>query len=96
MPSKPLSFFHILSSLEHSNLLAKSNQDYLLIEIHYSYLRAQRISLSVLPLSFTLPNQRKQITPSVGSQSSFDVNRLALLIRLDVNYWLAKMLFDFH
>ena len=92
----PLSFSHILSSLEHSNLLVKSTQDYLLIEIHYSYPRAQRISLSVLPLSFTLPNQRKQITPSVGSQFSFDVNRLAFLIRLDVNYWLAKMLFDFH
>ena len=92
----PLSFSHILSSLEHSNLLVKSAQDYLLIEIHYSYPRAQRISLSVLPLSFALPNQRKLITPSVDSQFSFDESRLAFLIRLDVSYWLAKMLFDFH
>ena len=92
----PLSFSHILSSLEHSNLLVKSTQDYLLIVIHYSYPRAQMINLSVLPLSFTLPNQRKQITPSVGLQFDFDENQSALLIGLAVSYWLAEMLFYFH
>ena len=92
----PLSFSHTLSSPEDSDLLVESAQDYSLIEIHYSCPQARRIIASVLPLSFTLLNQRKLITPSVGSQFSFDVNRLAFLIRLDVNYWLAKMLFDFH
>ena len=52
--------------------------------------------MSVLPLSFTLPDQRKLIIPSVGSQFYFDENQLASLIRLAVNYLLAKMLFYFH
>ena len=82
----PLSFSHILSFLEDSDLLVESAQDYSLIEIHYSCPQARRIIVSVLPLSFTLPNQRKQITPSVGSQFSFDVSRLAFLISLAVNY----------
>ena len=63
----PLSFSHILSSLKYSNLLVESAQDYSLIEIHYSYPEAQKIIVNVLPLSFALPDQRKQITPSVGS-----------------------------
>ena len=92
----PLSFSHILSSLAHSNLLVRSTQDYSLIEIHYSYPEAQRITVSVQLLSFTLPNQRKQTTPSVGSQFDFDENQSALLIGLAVSYWLAEMLFYFH
>ena len=92
----PLSFSHILSSLAHSNLLVRSTQDYSLIEIHYSYPEAQRITVSVQLLSSTLPNQRKQITPSVGLQFDFDESQLASLIGLVANYWLAKKLFYFH
>ena len=92
----PLSFSHILSSLGHSNLLVKSIQDYSLIVIHYSCPKVRRITVSVLPLSFTLPDQRKLIIPSAGSQFCFDENQLAFLIRLAVNYLLAKMLFYFH
>ena len=82
----PLSFSHILSSLEYSNLLVESAQDYSLIEIHYSCHQAQKIIVNVLPLSFALPNQRKQITPSVGSQFGFDEMQSALLIGLAVSY----------
>ena len=92
----PRSFSHTLSSLVHSNLLLNSTQDYSLIEIHYSYPDAQMITVSVQLLSSTLPNQRKQITPSVGLQFDFDENQLASLIGLVVSYWLAEMLFYFH
>ena len=92
----PLSFSHTLSSPEDSDLLVESAQDYSLIEIHYSCPQARRIIASVLPLSFTLLNQRKLITPSVGSQFDFDENQSALLIGLAVSYWLAQMLFYFH